>query len=116
MSTSTQPQPAAVPQRSGENLLEVRGLEKHFPIMRGAFIKRKVGAVRAVDGIDLAVKAGETLGLVGESGCGKSTTGRLMTRLLEPTLAEGTAEHGVACHIPPAERTAIFKSDIAPNL
>ncbi|HTJ38562.1 MAG TPA: dipeptide ABC transporter ATP-binding protein [Dactylosporangium sp.] len=83
--TSTQPQPAAVPQRGGENLLEVRGLEKHFPIMRGAFIKRKVGAVRAVDGIDLAVKAGETLGLVGESGCGKSTTGRLMTRLLEPT-------------------------------
>ncbi|MEV6929837.1 dipeptide ABC transporter ATP-binding protein [Dactylosporangium sp. NPDC051485] len=85
MSTSTQPQPAAAPQRSTENLLEVRGLEKHFPIMRGAFIKRKVGAVRAVDGIDLAVKTGETLGLVGESGCGKSTTGRLMTRLLEPT-------------------------------
>ena len=85
MSTSTQSQPAAAPQRGGENLLEVRGLEKHFPIMRGAFFKRKVGAVRAVDGIDLAVKAGETLGLVGESGCGKSTTGRLMTRLLEPT-------------------------------
>ncbi|WP_343870970.1 dipeptide ABC transporter ATP-binding protein [Dactylosporangium roseum] len=85
MSTSTQPQPAAAPQRGGDNLLEVQGLEKHFPIMRGAFFKRKVGAVRAVDGIDLAVKSGETLGLVGESGCGKSTTGRLMTRLLEPT-------------------------------
>ncbi|MFF5231580.1 ABC transporter ATP-binding protein [Dactylosporangium sp. NPDC000521] len=85
MSTSTQPQPAAAPQRGGENLLEVRGVEKHFPILRGAFFKRKVGAVRAVDGIDLAVKSGETLGLVGESGCGKSTTGRLMTRLLEPT-------------------------------
>ena len=67
-----------------ENLLEVSGLEKHFPITKGVF-KRQVGAVRAVDGIDLEVRAGETLGLVGESGCGKSTTGRLFTRILEPT-------------------------------
>jgi len=88
VSTTTQPQPAAAPERGGDNLLEVRGLQKHFPIMRGAFFKRKVGAVRAVDGIDLAVKAGETLGLVGESGCGKSTTGRLMTRLLEPSAGQ----------------------------
>jgi len=70
---------------STDNLLEVTGLEKHFPITRGALIKRKVGAVRAVDGVDFAVKSGETLGLVGESGCGKSTTGRLVTRLLEPS-------------------------------
>jgi oligopeptide/dipeptide ABC transporter ATP-binding protein len=67
-----------------ETLLEVTGLEKHFPITKGLF-KRQVGAVRAVDGVDLAVRAGETLGLVGESGCGKSTAGRLFTRILEPT-------------------------------
>jgi peptide/nickel transport system ATP-binding protein len=81
-STQTQPTPAGP---DTENILEITGLEKHFPIMRGAFFKRKVGAVRAVDGIDITVKTGETLGLVGESGCGKSTTGRLITRLLEPT-------------------------------
>jgi len=67
-----------------ENLLEVSGLEKHFPITKG-FFRRQVGAVRAVDGIDFAVATGETLGVVGESGCGKSTAGRLVTRLLEPT-------------------------------
>ncbi len=68
-----------------ENLLEVTGLEKHFPITRGIFVQRKVGAVRAVDGIDFSIQPGETLGLVGESGCGKSTTGRLVTRITEPT-------------------------------
>ena len=67
-----------------ENLLEVTGLQKHFPITRGLF-RRQVGAVRAVDGIDVSVRQGETLGLVGESGCGKSTAGRLFTRILEPT-------------------------------
>jgi peptide/nickel transport system ATP-binding protein len=69
---------------STENLLEVSGLEKHFPITKG-LLKRRIGAVHAVDGIDLTVRAGETLGLVGESGCGKSTAGRLFTRILEPT-------------------------------
>ncbi|MBB4767502.1 ABC transporter ATP-binding protein [Amorphoplanes digitatis] len=68
----------------GDALLRVKGLEKHFPITKG-LLQRKVGAVRAVDGIDFEVYRGETLGLVGESGCGKSTTGRLLTRLLEPT-------------------------------
>ncbi|EKX63043.1 dipeptide ABC transporter ATP-binding protein [Streptomyces ipomoeae] len=70
---------------SAETLLKVEGLTKHFPIYGGFPIKRKVGAVQAVDGIDLTVGVGESVGLVGESGCGKSTTGRLITRLLEPT-------------------------------
>ncbi|MFE6594753.1 ABC transporter ATP-binding protein [Streptomyces sp. NPDC057781] len=68
----------------GETLLKVTGLQKHFPIKKG-LLQRQVGAVRAVDGIDFEVKSGETLGVVGESGCGKSTMGRLITRLLEPT-------------------------------
>ncbi|MEV5879797.1 dipeptide ABC transporter ATP-binding protein [Streptomyces sp. NPDC052101] len=68
----------------GETLLKVTGLQKHFPIKKGLF-QRQVGAVRAVDGLDFEVRSGETLGVVGESGCGKSTMGRLITRLLEPT-------------------------------
>ncbi|MFG2294792.1 ABC transporter ATP-binding protein [Streptomyces sp. NPDC048603] len=68
-----------------EPLMVVEGLQKHFPIMGGFPIKRKVGAVQAVDGLTFDIKPGESLGLVGESGCGKSTTGRLITRLMEPT-------------------------------
>jgi peptide/nickel transport system ATP-binding protein len=81
-----------------EALLSVRGLEKHFPITKG-LLKRKVGAVRAVDGIDFDVLKGETLGLVGESGCGKSTTGRLLTRLLEPTAGSVTFEGRDISHL-----------------
>ena len=63
------------------SLLEVRGLEVHFPIRKGLLVERTVGAVRAVDGVDLTVERGRTLGVVGESGCGKSTLGRAVLQL-----------------------------------
>ncbi|WP_326600682.1 ABC transporter ATP-binding protein [Streptomyces sp. NBC_01803] len=66
-------------------LMAVEGLTKHFPVRGGFPIKRTVGAVKAVDGLDFTVHVGESFGLVGESGCGKSTTGRLLARLLEPS-------------------------------
>ncbi|WP_406399460.1 dipeptide ABC transporter ATP-binding protein [Streptomyces sp. NBC_00879] len=69
---------------SPEPLLKVTGLVKHFPITKG-LLRRQAGAVQAVDGLSFDVHPGETLGVVGESGCGKSTMGRLITRLLEPT-------------------------------
>lgn len=68
-----------------DHILEVNGLKKHFPISAGIVFQRQVGAVRAVDGINFNVIRGETLGLVGESGCGKSTTGRTILQLYRPT-------------------------------
>ena len=69
---------------SGTTLVDVKGLKVHFPIKGGIF-NRTVGQVKAVDGVDLFVRRGETLGLVGESGCGKSTTGRAILQLIKPT-------------------------------
>jgi peptide/nickel transport system ATP-binding protein/oligopeptide transport system ATP-binding protein len=66
------------------NLLEVRNLQKYFPVRRG-ILARVVGQVKAVDGVSFHIREGETLGLVGESGCGKTTTGRALLRLIEPT-------------------------------
>jgi oligopeptide transport system ATP-binding protein len=65
-------------------LIRIEDLVMHFPIYRGIF-QKQVGAVRAVDGISFSIKRGETLGLVGESGCGKSTTGRAILQLYRPT-------------------------------
>jgi oligopeptide transport system ATP-binding protein len=69
-------------------LLDVRNLVMHFPLTQGIIFQKKVGAVQAVDGVSLSVKKGETLGLVGESGCGKSTTGRAILQLYKPTAGE----------------------------
>ncbi|MGW8699468.1 ABC transporter ATP-binding protein [Streptomyces eurythermus] len=99
MSETKKTDEAAIPQQTSasegsadrEVLLRVEGLTKHFPIKKG-ILQRQVGAVKAVDGIDFEVRKGETLGVVGESGCGKSTMGRVITRLQDPTGGKITFE------------------------
>ncbi|HZF87654.1 dipeptide ABC transporter ATP-binding protein [Streptomyces sp.] len=71
-----------------EPILEVRGLVKHYPLTRGVLFKKQVGAVKAVDGVDFTLDRGETLGIVGESGCGKSTVAKMLVSLERPTSGE----------------------------
>src|SRR5829696_905939 len=68
-----------------DELLVVEDLKKHFPITRGIIFQKQVASVKAVDGVTFSIRRGETLGVVGESGCGKSTMARCVMRLLEPT-------------------------------
>jgi peptide/nickel transport system ATP-binding protein/oligopeptide transport system ATP-binding protein len=79
----TEPSPPAT--QAADALLTVTGLTKHFPVTKGIIFRHRVGLVRAVDDVSFAVTKGETLGIVGESGCGKTTTARMLVRLVEPT-------------------------------
>jgi ABC-type microcin C transport system duplicated ATPase subunit YejF len=106
-----------VPAESGSiPLLEVRDLQKHFPIVKGVF-SRASGTVRAVDGVSFAIAPGETLGLVGESGCGKSTVGRTVLKLLEPTAGrilvdgEDITDHVPAQMLPYRRRLQMIYQD-----
>jgi peptide/nickel transport system ATP-binding protein/oligopeptide transport system ATP-binding protein len=96
--TTANTEPASALPKLGEELLSVQGLVKHFPIRKG-LLQRQTGAVQAVDGLDFSVRKGETLSLVGESGCGKTTTGRLLTRLLEPTAGKIVFEGHDVTHL-----------------
>src|SRR3954463_11759180 len=83
--TERGPAGAGAGRTPGAPLLELRDLKMHFKTKGEGLLHRATNTVQAVDGVSLALQPGETLGLVGESGCGKTTTGRLITRLLEPT-------------------------------
>ncbi|HZB02510.1 MAG TPA: ATP-binding cassette domain-containing protein, partial [Actinomycetota bacterium] len=85
MSVQAEPVPASPPAPSGEPLVKVEGIKKYFPITQGILFQHHVGNVHAVDGVDLEIYPGQTVGLVGETGCGKSTLARVVMRLYDPT-------------------------------
>lgn len=86
-----------------EPILEVRGLVKHYPLTSGILFKKQVGAVKAVDGVDFRLARGETLGIVGESGCGKSTVAKMLVNLERPTAGRSAtrARTSPACRAGP---------------
>jgi oligopeptide transport system ATP-binding protein len=103
-------QDIATPKTLGTTLIDVKGLKVHFPI-RGGIFGRTVANVKAVDGVDLFVRKGETLGLVGESGCGKSTTGRAILQLIRPT--EGSVNFdGVELTKLPSEQVRKMRAEM----
>src|SRR5579859_3875301 len=92
----------ATARETSTTLVDVKGLKVHFPI-KGGVLNRTVAHVKAVDGVDLFVKRGETLGLVGESGCGKSTTGRAILQLIKPTAGSVVFEGDELTKLSPGE-------------
>src|SRR5579883_2271168 len=88
MATEPESRPSAVAADKRPPLLDVRGLKMYFPITQGILLQRRTGWIRAVDDVSFYINRGETLGLVGESGCGKSTTGRAILQLYRPTEGE----------------------------
>jgi oligopeptide transport system ATP-binding protein len=90
-----------------DEILKVESLKKHFPITQGIVLKRQIAAVKAVDGVDLTVYRGETLGVVGESGCGKSTMARCIMRLLDPTSGKITFDGRDITNLSPARMRPI---------
>jgi len=96
------PTPQAEAAEQDSEVIGVEGLVKHFPV-RAGILRRQVAAVQAVDGVNFSVRRGETFSIVGESGCGKSTTARLLTRLLEPTAGKITLEGRDITHLKDAQ-------------
>src|SRR3954469_20459282 len=100
---SQTPMPPTPPTKeTNATLVDVKGLKVHFPI-RGGLLGRTVAHVKAVDGVDLFIRRGETLGLVGESGCGKSTTGRAILQLIKPTAGTVSFEGTDLTKLAPAQ-------------
>jgi peptide/nickel transport system ATP-binding protein len=105
-----EPAVAALPRESRRAVLEVKGLERHYPLTRGAVFRRQIGTVRAVDGISFDIREGETLGLVGESGCGKTTTITQILTLARPTAGSVVVLGRDSAGLHGAERRALRRN------